>query len=499
MSTSNGGLLTTDSTSPQSITKSSIVRSMSRYRRRAPPPASSSALEPMPVAVAVGQASAEVPPPIPQVPSHHRKKSSSTRSRGLPNGNANTAVGYQDEIPYQLPPITPSASFSRQQSAGMEEVARTQENTWVPPASTYHESSSSDQEYQEFRRLKRKEVERLERELASIEHTMRLEKELEETQRRIRLEKELEDTKRKKRLERELEEAKRAIRMQQELDDANRKKRLERKLQDAKRSLALDKQLEQDNCRLEKELEDLQRYQSSSKGSDDTKGRTGTKRPSKPKPLLDFSNPEFREAPQHLRKGRGFKPAVMPAGGLVDAATTPEAAFYIPPSTTWRRPTHQATGSTSTTSNGNNNTNGMSRSRTVKASAAQDSGYISGAGYTSAPSSAHPHRSHTVRTNTAALPPPGSLASRHRSHTMSSAHAPPDFPPEFTGLLARSRAGQGNSSTGKGVRPAGGAREPGQPLLDVREESRFVQGSLLHQAERREGLGRRAVDRSTEF
>ena len=58
----------------------------------------------------------------------------------------------------------------------------------------------------------------------------------------------------------------------------------------------------------------------------------------KTKPLLDFSNPEFREPPQHLRKGRAYVPPQPLAGGLIDAATSLEDAIVIPPSTAWRRP-----------------------------------------------------------------------------------------------------------------------------------------------------------------
>ena len=54
------------------------------------------------------------------------------------------------------------------------------------------------------------------------------------------------------------------------------------------------------------------------------------------KPLVDLT-PEYREAPQHARKGHGVQLERLPAGGLVGAATTPEHAFSIPPTTTWRR------------------------------------------------------------------------------------------------------------------------------------------------------------------
>ncbi|KAI4235617.1 MAG: hypothetical protein LQ352_008073 [Teloschistes flavicans] len=57
----------------------------------------------------------------------------------------------------------------------------------------------------------------------------------------------------------------------------------------------------------------------------------------KPKPLVDLT-PKYQEPPQHTRKGRGVTPGQIPAGGLVDIATSPEVAIPIPPTTSWRRP-----------------------------------------------------------------------------------------------------------------------------------------------------------------
>lgn len=56
----------------------------------------------------------------------------------------------------------------------------------------------------------------------------------------------------------------------------------------------------------------------------------------KPKPLIDLT-PIYQEPPQHSRKGKGVVPEVIPAGGLVDIATSPEIAIKIPPQTSWRR------------------------------------------------------------------------------------------------------------------------------------------------------------------
>ncbi|KAL8908348.1 MAG: hypothetical protein Q9207_000876 [Kuettlingeria erythrocarpa] len=57
----------------------------------------------------------------------------------------------------------------------------------------------------------------------------------------------------------------------------------------------------------------------------------------KPRPLIDLT-PQYQEPPQHLRKGKGVTPGQIPAGGLVDIATSPEVAIAIPPTATWRRP-----------------------------------------------------------------------------------------------------------------------------------------------------------------
>jgi len=57
----------------------------------------------------------------------------------------------------------------------------------------------------------------------------------------------------------------------------------------------------------------------------------------KPKPLVDLT-PVYQEPPQHSRKGRGVIPPQIPAGGLVEVATSPERAGEVPSATTWRKP-----------------------------------------------------------------------------------------------------------------------------------------------------------------
>ena len=74
-------------------------------------------------------------------------------------------------------------------------------------------------------------------------------------------------------------------------------------------------------------------------GSTSIKRTSSTRRPqpSIPKPLVDLT-PQYQPPPQHMRKGRGVKPEQVPAGGLIEVATSPEAAIQIPPSREWRRP-----------------------------------------------------------------------------------------------------------------------------------------------------------------
>lgn len=76
----------------------------------------------------------------------------------------------------------------------------------------------------------------------------------------------------------------------------------------------------------------------------------------KPKPLVDLT-PQYQEPPQHSKKGRGVIPQQIPAGGLVDIATSPEIAIPIPPNRTWRRPG---------TSNGEHTGGGTSTTATMR-------------------------------------------------------------------------------------------------------------------------------------
>ena len=165
----------------------------------------------------------------------------------------------------------------------------------------------------------------------------------------------------------------------------------------------------------------------------------------KPKPLVDLT-PQYREPPQHTRKGRGIVPKQLPPGGLVEIATSPEAVVEIPPATTWQRPT----------------TSGRDRSYGPEV-----------------------QRSRTVRRDHSAGPP---SSARQKSTSPEKGEA------LFTsGLLAGESRGQGGMWTGKGVMT--GDRSAKAPMLDVAEPSNYASGSLLERAERHDGGRKPVVDR----
>ena len=163
------------------------------------------------------------------------------------------------------------------------------------------------------------------------------------------------------------------------------------------------------------------------------------------KPLIDLT-PQYREPPQHCRKGRGVIPEQMPAGGLIEIATSPEAAVEIPPATTWQRPT----------------------------TSGRDHG-----------SEHDMQRSHTVRRDHKRSP---SSAPRQTSKSPEKGDVP-----FASGLLAEHQKRQGATRTGRGVLT--GDRQARAPMLDVTEGSKHAYGSLLDQVDRYEGVSRPVVER----
>lgn len=169
------------------------------------------------------------------------------------------------------------------------------------------------------------------------------------------------------------------------------------------------------------------------------KGSVGPKRIAsqrqKPEPLINLS-PEYKEAPQHTRRGRGVIPHQMPPGGLVDIATSPEVVIPIPSATAWRRP---------------GTSNDEASSRPQRTSAARPS----------------------VDTTRSSVP---------------------EEIDAFTGgLLAKTGSSQGGTGRGRGL--VTGDRHAKGPMLDVSEKSRFVPGSLLAHVEQNTGSGGPVIER----
>lgn len=157
-----------------------------------------------------------------------------------------------------------------------------------------------------------------------------------------------------------------------------------------------------------------------------------------PKPLVDLT-PQYREPPQHAKKGRGYNMENVGPGGLIDNATSPDDPLGIPPSTDWR----------------NRN--------------------ISGA-------SGVPGRNNSL--------------SRNAPNSRSVRRAPENA---FTGegLLAGAQAqsGWGGGNRGRGVMDGSHAKGP---MVDLTERSQFAHGSLLNKVEREQSIPAPIIDRSRE-
>lgn len=179
--------------------------------------------------------------------------------------------------------------------------------------------------------------------------------------------------------------------------------------------------------------------------SSDIQRSTSTR--GKPKPLVDLT-PQYKEPPQHARKGKGFKPEAK-AGPLIENATSIEEAIKIPDSQDWRarpqtaRPTHGTYG-----------IGGHERTRSLKGRGEGLAAY-------------------TVNNHTG---------------------APDDDSNAFTGggLLARTGFSQGHTPVGHGVMDGSKARGP---MLDVRDTLQFASGSLLAGVERKHGPTGPLIDR----
>lgn len=156
-----------------------------------------------------------------------------------------------------------------------------------------------------------------------------------------------------------------------------------------------------------------------------------------PKPLVDLT-PQYKEPPQHWNKGKGHKMDQTVGGPLVEAATSPEDPLGIPPSTDWR---------------------GRNAGQSVSPHGRQRS--------QSRPQDRQDYIGHSK--------------SQRRPTTARS----PDNNSPFTGegLLAGPQAQQGWGGGDRGRGVVDGRHAKG-PLVDMSQESKFAQGSLLRDVER---------------
>ena len=150
----------------------------------------------------------------------------------------------------------------------------------------------------------------------------------------------------------------------------------------------------------------------------------------KQRPLVDLT-PQYREPPQH-RKGRGIVPDNIPAGGLVEVATSPEQAISIPPATAWKRPSDEE--------------GGFQRPEIVRA-----------------------------RNNSSS---PGGRAATRESLS-------PEKSPLTSGLLVSGIQGQGGIVHGRSAKT--GKREARSPMVNANEGSGYASGSLLARMETQQG------------
>ena len=216
--------------------------------------------------------------------------------------------------------------------------------------------------------------------------------------------------------------------------------------------------------------------------------RSGTR---KQKPLVDLT-PQYKEPPQHLNKGRGYRPDQVGEGGLVSSATSPEDPLGIPNTTVFRNTSGQQS------SQGGSGLVDLSPQYREPAHLARkgrghqvDNPAAGGGLIGSATSPEDPIGlpQNNVFRSLNAMPnnrrpdtAPEKPVSRQRSTRKAQ---PPQEAFTGEGLLAQQREGWGGGHQGRGV--IDGSRAGGKPLVDLSQDSRFVQGSLLNQVERAEG------------
>lgn len=220
----------------------------------------------------------------------------------------------------------------------------------------------------------------------------------------------------------------------------------------------------------------------------------------KPKPLVDLT-PQYREPPQHSKKGKGFNPTAVGAGGLIENATSPEDPLGIPQATVFRNTSGQHSSPNSPGLVDLNNgyrepIHHARKGRGFHPDAPNASGLV---GNATSPDDPLGIPQNNVFRSVNAMP-----EGRRRAGSVTDASPPvqrrlsaPRAPEAFTGegLLASSvnRQGWGGTTKGRGV--IDGSRAGGKPLVDLSRDSTFVQGSLLNQVQRSEGIPAPIIDR----
>ncbi|KAF2087576.1 hypothetical protein K490DRAFT_73530 [Saccharata proteae CBS 121410] len=196
----------------------------------------------------------------------------------------------------------------------------------------------------------------------------------------------------------------------------------------------------------------------------------GPSRRRQPQPLVDLT-PQYREPPQHVKKGKGFHPEQIGPGGLIDSATSPEVPIPIPPAQDWR-----GRGRTMTLSSRGEGSGSASRSRTGPGCQGQEH-----------------QRTKSLRVNHGHTGGLAGYASNNHDTV------PIDSDEAFTGggLLGNADTRMPlqqhrQMHTGHGVMDGSKARGP---MLDVSEKAEFVKGSLLYGVAAREGGRAVVVDR----
>lgn len=199
-------------------------------------------------------------------------------------------------------------------------------------------------------------------------------------------------------------------------------------------------------------------------------------------PLVDL-RPTFREPVQHSRKGKGYKPDTIGAGGLIESATSPEDPLNIPNQTVFRNTSGQHGGQSSSglVDLTPQHREPIHHSRTGK-------------GYQVGTSTAALVNHATASREPLGIPQSNNFRSinampegRTPSGSAQPTHSRPDDGLTSGGLLGQleKRQGWGTSTKGRGV--IDGSHAGGKTLLNFEGDSEFVKGSLLKQVERAQG------------